>query len=145
MATDNIFFLRSACSFPSQMSPACFNLRKIVPARLRLGIRRKMLSLGLLYCTGSFLRKRPPSLFQDHMKEFILGFSRICISYLSHVSPYSMQLINVSIFMALLSTWRLHCWCMPEGCSEKTGVFLLNCLYIGTYTHRYIASSPKGS
>ena len=103
MATENFCFLRSACSFPSQMSPAHFNLCNSVPARLLLGIERKMLSLGLLYCTRSFLRKRPSSSFQDHMTEFILGFSRICTSYLSHLGPYSMHLINVSIFMALLS------------------------------------------
>lgn len=143
MATDNFCFLRPVCSFPSQMSPACFNLCNGMPARLLLGTERKILSLGLLYCTRSFFRKRQPSLFQDHMKEFILGFSRICTSYLSHLSPYSTHLINVSIFMALLSIWKLHCWCMPEGCCEQTGVFLLGCLRIDTYTRRYTASSPK--
>lgn len=143
VATDNFCFLRSACSFPSRMSPACSSLHNSVPARLLLGIERKMLSLGLLYCARSLLKKRATSSFQDHMKEFILGFSRICTSYLSHLGPYSMHLINVSIFMALLSIWELRCWCMPEGCSEQTGIFLLDCLCVGTYTPRYTASSPR--
>lgn len=128
IVTDISCCLRSAWSLPSGMSPACSNLYDNVLARLLLGIERKLLSFGLLYCTSSSLSKRLPSLFQDHMKEFMLGFSRICTSYLSHLSPYSMHLTNVCIFMALLSICKGHCWCMPEGCSEQRGVFLLGCL-----------------
>lgn len=116
------------------MSPAYFSLHNRVPARLLFGIERKVLSLGFLYYTERFARKRAPSSFQKHMKEFVLGFSRICTSYLSHLGPYSTHLINVSIFMALLSLWKLHCWCMPEGCSEQTSIFLLDWFYIGGYT-----------
>lgn len=143
MAPDNFCLLRSACSFPRKMSPACFSLHNSLPARLLLDIERKMLSLGFLYHTRCFLRKRPPSSFQDHMKELIFGFSRSCTSYLSHPGPYSTHLINVSILMALLSFWKLHCWCVQESSSEQPGVFLLGCLHIDTYTHRYTASSPK--
>lgn len=133
IVTDIFCCLRSACSFPSRMSPACSNLCNSVPARLLLGIERKLLSFGLLYFTRNPLSKRLLSLFQDCVKEFMLDFSRICTSYLSHLSPYSMHLINVSIFMALLSIWKMHCWCMPEGCSEQPGVYLLD--YLSWYTH----------
>lgn len=132
--TDISCCLRSACSLPSRMSPACSSLCNSVPARLLLGTERKLFSFGLLYCTSSSLSKRLSSLFQDHIKEFMLDFSRICTSYLSHFSPYSMHLINVSIFMAWLSIWKVPCWCVSEGHSEQSGLFLLDCLWVGTGT-----------